>query len=52
MSRPGQLSRSRAIAAIQQSEPSNLDDVEIVPEPINTQHIRQAPQFATQASIP
>ncbi|MCI73956.1 hypothetical protein A2U01_0095220, partial [Trifolium medium] len=52
MSRPEPLTRSRANAAIQQGEPSNLDDVEIVPEPINTQHSRQAPQFATQASIP
>ncbi|MCI79637.1 hypothetical protein A2U01_0100908, partial [Trifolium medium] len=43
MSRSGPLTRSRAIAVAQQSEPSNLDDVEIVPEPINTQHSRQAP---------
>ncbi|MCI98089.1 hypothetical protein A2U01_0119392, partial [Trifolium medium] len=43
MSRPGPLSRSRAIAAIQQGEPSNLHDVEIIPEPLNTQHNRQAP---------
>ncbi|MCI74402.1 hypothetical protein A2U01_0095666, partial [Trifolium medium] len=52
MSRPGLLTRSRAIAAIQQGEPSNFHDVEIFPEPLNTQHSRQAPQFATQASIP
>ncbi|MCI71414.1 hypothetical protein A2U01_0092677, partial [Trifolium medium] len=47
MSRPGPLTRSRAIAAVQQGEPSNLHDVEIIPEPLNTQHSRQAPQFAT-----
>ncbi|MCI02054.1 hypothetical protein A2U01_0023086, partial [Trifolium medium] len=40
------------IAAIQQGEPSNLHDVEIIPEPLNTQHSSQAPQFATQAFIP
>ncbi|MCI15317.1 hypothetical protein A2U01_0036455, partial [Trifolium medium] len=33
-------------------EPSNLHDVEIIPEPLNTQHNRQTPQFTTQASIP
>ncbi|MCH80821.1 hypothetical protein A2U01_0001595 [Trifolium medium] len=52
MSRPGPLTRSRAIAAIQQGEPSSLHNVEIVLEPVNTQHSRQAPQFATQTSIP
>ncbi|MCI81242.1 hypothetical protein A2U01_0102515, partial [Trifolium medium] len=36
MSRP--FTRSRALAAIQQGEPSNFQDVEIVPEPVNTQH--------------
>ncbi|MCI40308.1 hypothetical protein A2U01_0061541, partial [Trifolium medium] len=51
MSRPGPLTRSRAFAAIQQGEPPNLHDVEIIPEPFNTQHSCQAPQFATQASI-
>ncbi|MCI53338.1 hypothetical protein A2U01_0074584, partial [Trifolium medium] len=36
MSRSGPLTRSRAIAAIQQGEPSNLHDVEVIPEPLNT----------------
>ncbi|MCH95497.1 hypothetical protein A2U01_0016476 [Trifolium medium] len=52
MSRPGPITRSRACIAIQQGEPSSLHDVEIVPEPVNTQHSHQAPQFATQAPIP
>ncbi|MCI64399.1 hypothetical protein A2U01_0085657, partial [Trifolium medium] len=33
MSRSGPLTRSRVIAAIQQGEPSNLHDVEVIPEP-------------------
>ncbi|MCI89255.1 hypothetical protein A2U01_0110543, partial [Trifolium medium] len=36
MSRPGPLTRSRAIAVIQQGEPSNVHDVEVIPEPLNT----------------
>jgi hypothetical protein len=52
MSRPGHITRSRAITAFHHGEPSNVHDVEIILEPINTQRSRQAPQLATQASVP
>ncbi|MCI26820.1 hypothetical protein A2U01_0048017, partial [Trifolium medium] len=41
MSRPGPHTRSRAIATIQHGQPSNLHDVEIIPEQLNTQHSRR-----------
>ncbi|MCI94522.1 hypothetical protein A2U01_0115820, partial [Trifolium medium] len=44
MSRTRPLTCNRAIAIANHTEPSNVNDVEIPPEPINTQ--RDQPQFA------
>ncbi|WJX73849.1 hypothetical protein P8452_57582 [Trifolium repens] len=52
MTRPGYVTRSRATATVHHGEPSNLHNVEIIPEPVNTQHSHQSPQFANKASIP
>ncbi|MCI56051.1 hypothetical protein A2U01_0077302, partial [Trifolium medium] len=49
MSRIGPLTCSITIAIANHAEPSNVHDVEISPEPINTQ--RDEPQFAAQTSI-
>ncbi|WJX73186.1 hypothetical protein P8452_57008 [Trifolium repens] len=52
MSRLGPLTRSKAIARTERGEPSNLHDVKIFAEPINTQQSHQVPQLANQTFVP